>query len=124
MDDEPLVRNVLGSFLRSFKCRVSAAEHGEEALKVYQKSLSFDPFDAVILDLTIPGKMGGIETASKLLKIDPGVKMIVSSGYSEDNAVANYKKYGFMATLRKPYTVDELKNTLQNVLGRKKDRSK
>lgn len=116
MDDESLVRNVLSGFLRSFKCTATTSEHGEEAVKTYQKAMKKNPFDIVILDLSIPGKMGGIETARELLNIDPHVKLIVSSGYSDDDAIANYKKYGFTATLRKPYTVEELKHTLEKVL--------
>lgn len=117
MDDEALVRSVLTGFLKSFKCRIKTAEHGEETVAAYKKALKTDPFDIVILDLSVPGKMGGIETAAELLKINPQVRMIVSSGYSDDDAIANYKKYGFAATLRKPYTVEELKTTMKKLLG-------
>ena len=116
MDDEALVRNVLSGFLCSFKCRTKTAEHGKETIKLYKKALTADPFDIVILDLNVPGKISGIETAEKLLKINPKAKIIVSSGYSDEDAIAHYKKYGFIATLRKPYTIEELKNTLEHVL--------
>ncbi len=116
MDDEVLVRNVLSGFLHSFNCKITTTGHGDEAVSVFKKSMAENPFDIVILDLSIPGKMGGIETAEAILKINPKAKIIVSSGYSDDDAIANYKKYGFIATLRKPYTVEELKTILENVL--------
>ena len=75
------------------------------------------PFDIVILDLTIRGGMGGLETLGKLLEIDPGAKAVVSSGYSDEAALSNYRELGFRAFLKKPYNMDELQNTLSVLLG-------
>ena len=73
-------------------------------------------FDVVILDLTIKGGMGGVETVQKLLKMDPQAKAVVSSGYSDDAVTADYLLHGFKASLKKPYNVDALKNLLDKLL--------
>ncbi len=97
--------------------RVETAADGEEAIRLYRKALEEkDPFDAVIMDLTIPGKMDGKETIKELLKIDPKVKAIVSSGYANDPVMAHYEQYGFKGRLVKPYTLDKLKEVLQQVV--------
>jgi DNA-binding NarL/FixJ family response regulator len=74
------------------------------------------PFDAVIMDLTVPGGMGGKETIKKLLEIDPEVRTIVSSGYANDPIMVNYQKYGFKGALVKPHEIHELDETLQKVI--------
>ena len=74
------------------------------------------PFDVVILDLTIRGGLGGAETLRKLLKIDPEVKAIVSSGYADDSIIADYRSYGFCASLSKPYRIETLHSTLNALL--------
>ena len=74
------------------------------------------PFSAVILDLTIPGGTGGKEVIANLLKLDPDVKAIVSSGYSSDPVMANYRQYGFRAVLSKPYGVQEMSKVMQELL--------
>lgn len=73
----------------------------------------------MILDLTIPGGMGGKETIRKLLEINPEVKAIVSSGYSNDPVLANYRDYGFCSVVSKPYRIKELREALQGVLQKK-----
>jgi DNA-binding NarL/FixJ family response regulator len=76
-----------------------------------------NPFTVTILDLTIAGGMGGEETIRKLLKIDPGVKAIVSSGYIDDKVIAKYREYGFSGMVAKPYTIEELRKAVQDVIG-------
>ena len=118
MDDEKVVREVTGELLRSLGHEAEFAESGESALTMYREAMaSARPFDVVILDLTIRGGMGGLETLGKLLEIDPGVKAVVSSGYSDDAALSNYREHGFKAFLKKPYNMDELQNTLNDLLG-------
>jgi CheY-like chemotaxis protein len=96
---------------------VDFAKHGEAAVEKYRSARDAGkPFDIVILDLTIRGGMGGAETIERLRAIDPGVKAIVSSGYSEDDIVADYEKYGFKARLNKPYRLNDLKKTLNKLL--------
>ncbi|MEE4263145.1 MAG: hypothetical protein V2I56_10675, partial [Desulfobacteraceae bacterium] len=74
------------------------------------------PFDAVILDLTVRGGMGGKEAMQALIGMDPDVKGIVSSGYSDDPGMTDYKQYGFSGVGAKPYTVEELSEKLSQVL--------
>jgi PAS domain S-box-containing protein len=122
MDDEDMIRFVTGEHLRLLKYEVETVEDGTEAIKLYKKAFkSGKPFDAVVIDLTIPGGMGGEETISKLLEIDPEVKAIVLSGYSNDPVMANYRKYGFRDVLAKPYETQELDETLQKVIMRNEE---
>ncbi|UCB45173.1 MAG: PAS domain S-box protein [Spirochaetota bacterium] len=112
MDDEDAVRMVCGDMLASFGFQVDYAKNGEEVIEKYKKG----QYDLVIMDLTIPGGMGGKETIRELLNIDPHVRAIVSSGYSNDPVMANYESYGFRGVIVKPYRVEDLTATLQNVL--------
>lgn len=109
MDDEPGIRDVLRLALGHAGYTIDVARDGEEALALYQQALdSEDPYQAVILDLTIRGGMGGREAISKFIEIDPGVRAIVSSGYSRDPVLSDFAAFGFAASLVKPYTVSEL----------------
>jgi CheY-like chemotaxis protein len=113
MDDEPVVLNVVGELVRALGHEVEFAEHGTVAIEKYsQARASGKPYDVVILDLTIRGGMGGAETVRKLLEIDPEVKAVVSSGYSDADVVSKYREYGFSAFLKKPYKVDDLQDVL------------
>ncbi len=117
MDDEELVRDVAGEMLGHLRHQVLTVQDGEEALRVYKEQRQAGtPFDLVIMDLTIPGGMGGKDAVKKLLAIDPEAKVVVASGYSNDPVMANYLEYGFMATMVKPFTVEELRKTIENVL--------
>jgi len=117
MDDEEMVRKVTYQLLTGLGHEVELAGHGEEAISKYRQAMeSGRPFDIVILDLTIRGGMGGAETMQKLREIDPGVKAIVSSGYSDDDVVANYRANGFAAFLKKPYDLTGLQATLNELL--------
>ncbi len=119
MDDEDTVRKVAGRMLKRIGCKnIEFAIDGAEAIRLYSEAMKEDkPFDAVILDLTIPGGMGGKEAIKELLKIDPEVKVIVSSGYSSELAIAEYKQYGFSGVVAKPYILDQLRQALHDVLG-------
>jgi len=117
MDDEPVIRDVAGVLLRSLGHEVASAAHGAEAVEAYREAQrSGTPFHLVILDLTIRGGMGGMATMKKLLEIDPGVNAIVSSGYSDDDAIANFREFGFLAFLKKPYDVEELQAVVSGEL--------
>ncbi len=121
MDDEEMVREVLGGMLSRLGYEVDFASDGSQALeKFVQAQEANQAFAAVILDLTIPGGMGGKETIQGLLKIDPQVKAIVSSGYSDDPIMADFQKYGFSEVIAKPYRVAELSQILQKVILGKK----
>jgi two-component system cell cycle sensor histidine kinase/response regulator CckA len=115
MDDDVMVGEVLGRMLASLGYEVRSARDGAEALALYAKAKDGgDPFAGVILDLTIPSGMGGKETMARLLKIDPRVKAIVSSGYSDDPIMANFQKYGFAGVIAKPFRISELGKVLKN----------
>jgi len=113
MDDEEMVRNVAGEMLKMLGYHVEFSSNGVEAIAFYKKAKeSAEPFDVVIMDLTIPGEMGGKEAMSKLLEIDPGVKAVVSSGFSTDPIMADFKKYGFSGVITKPYRIQEMSEAM------------
>ena len=117
MDDEALIRDIAGKLLSRIGYDVEFAKDGAEAVKRYQKAMeSGKSFDAVIMDLTIPGGMGGKEAVQRVLKIDPNVNAIVSSGYSNDPVMSDFRKYGFKGVVTKPYTIEELGKTLLEIL--------
>jgi CheY-like chemotaxis protein len=119
MDDEELIRNVVGEILAILGYETAFARDGAEALKLYRKALEAgSPFAAVIMDLTIPGGMGGKEAIKRLLETDPGAIVIVSSGYSNDPIMADYKLYGFSGVIAKPYKIEELGEKLHALLGK------
>lgn len=117
MDDEKIVRDFLKKVLSRMGWEVECAREGDEAISLYRKVKESDaPFDVVILDLTVQGGMGGKETLPHLKEIDPDVRAIISSGYSDDPVMANFKEYGFRGAVPKPSTLKELNDTLCNVL--------
>lgn len=117
MDDEDYIRELSSDMLTEMGYTATAARNGEEAIQSYKEALeSGQAFDAVILDLTIPGGMGGKETIKALLEIDHDVKAIVSSGYSNDPVMANCSQYGFRNALKKPYRIGEMSEALNSVL--------
>ena len=120
MDDEEMIRFLATKMLKHLGYETITAPDGQEALTVYQDALQKGtPFDAVIVDLTVPGGMGGKKTLQHLKEIDPEVKCIVSSGYSDDPIMAEYHRYGFSAVIAKPYTIAHMGETLASVLNHK-----
>jgi two-component system, cell cycle sensor histidine kinase and response regulator CckA len=117
MDDEEVVRAVAGELLTTLGHEVAFAEKGETALESYRAARDAGrPFDIVILDLTIRGGLGGRDTLRMLMEIDPDVRAVVSSGYSDDAALSNYLDQGFRTFLKKPYKIEELQSTLNALL--------
>ncbi len=117
MDDEKMVRLLIGQYLTHLGYEVEFAEDGHKAIELYRQSFeSGKPFDVTILDLTVPGGMGGQEAVKELLTIDPDAKVIVSSGYSNDPVMANYEKYGFAGVIPKPYKIAPLSEVLKNII--------
>jgi PAS domain S-box-containing protein len=117
MDDEAMVRQVLGRMLQTLGYEVEFAGDGVEAIEIFTEAQkSGDVFAGAILDLTVPGGMGGKEVMARLLKIDPQVKAIVSSGYSDDPIMADFQAFGFTGVIAKPYRISELSKVLNQVL--------
>ena len=117
MDDEEVMRDTVSQMLCLMGYEVKLASRGEEAIRLYsQARKSGQPFDAVLLDLTIKGGLGGKETVKKLLKIDLGVKAVVVSGYSADPAISDFKSYGFKGAIPKPFTMKLLDGLLKEVI--------
>jgi PAS domain S-box-containing protein len=117
MDDESDIREVASEMLGLFGLKVTLAKHGQEALELYRSGLEGgERFNLVILDLTVPGGMGGKETISALRRIDPEVRAIVTSGYSTDTIMSDYKRFGFIACMAKPYKMSELSEALKTAL--------
>jgi PAS domain S-box-containing protein len=120
MDDEELVLEMLGDMLRGLGYSVESCYDGKEAIKKYEQAKTEDAsFDVVIMDLTIPAGMGGKEAIKKLLEIDPEVKAIVSSGYSNDKVMSNFADYGFVGMAAKPYTLSDLSIVLSKVSSKR-----
>ena len=117
MDDEEPVRDLAASLLQRVGYEVETAAEGESALRAYRQALDEGRrFACVILDLTVPGGMGGREALERLRQIDSQVKAIVSSGYSNDAIMANPRDYGFVGVVAKPYTVGEMALEVRRVL--------
>jgi PAS domain S-box-containing protein len=122
MDDEEIIQDLVGEFLTSLGYTVESATDGAEALELYSRAKEAGtPFDIVIMDLTIPGGMGGKETIKSLLEIAPDAKAIVSSGYSQDPIMAQFKAYGFRGVVAKPYRLDELASVVKAIISSSDD---
>ena len=120
MDDEPGVLKVAERMVSRAGWEADTAAAGEEAVEKYQNAFEAgEPFRAVILDLTVAGGMGGRETAEAILKIDPEAVLIVSSGYSNEPVIANFRDYGFKGVILKPYMAAQLINELERVVKAK-----
>jgi PAS domain S-box-containing protein len=118
MDDEDAIRKSVGRMLTHLGYDVVVSEDGHETVERYKEAkASGNPFDAVLMDLTIPGGMGGKETMSKLMKIDSEIKAIVSSGYSNDPIMAEFRDHGFSGVIAKPYQLDHLNRAIQDVIS-------
>jgi CheY-like chemotaxis protein len=116
MDDEEMIRDIAKTMLSHLGYTVTTCTKGEETIELYKKSLeSKTPFWAVIVDLTIPGGLGGAQTAEHILDMYPNACIVVSSGYSNDPIMANYQDYGFAASIAKPYSVDEFEQVLNSL---------
>ncbi len=118
MDDDESLLSLMTATLEHHNYRAVTASDGAELLKLYSGALETEnTFDAVVMDLTIPGGMGGRETMAELLKMDPNAKCLVSSGYAEDAVMSNFKDYGFKASISKPFVLDEFISVLTTVIS-------
>jgi signal transduction histidine kinase/ActR/RegA family two-component response regulator len=117
MDDEKDIRKLLETILTELGYEVRTAQDGAEAIALCENAKATSrSFDAVLLDLTVSGGMGGLEAAAKLKKLDPSLKLIVSSGYSDSPVMSDFRKYGFDDIIPKPWAVADLSKVLRRVL--------
>ncbi|MBN1525191.1 MAG: response regulator [Spirochaetales bacterium] len=117
MDDEEMVLDMLCAILKSAGVAVCPVKRGEDALEEYRRAMDEKrPFDMVILDLTIAGGIGGIKTIQELKNIDPDVKAVVSSGYSSNEVLSDYKRFGFMGAVTKPFRKKDILKTIAGIL--------
>ncbi len=117
MDDDEQVRNITEKMIHKFGFEVSLASEGLEAVELYEKAFHDNmPYDVVLMDLTIPGGMGGKDAVQKVLAIDPDANAVVISGYSNDPVLSNFEEYGFKGMLVKPFKIEELKDIIEKTL--------
>ncbi len=119
MDDEAPIRKIASGMLQRLGCTAQEAADGTEAVLLYSQDLrAGNPPDVVIMDLTVPGGMGGMEALGRLRALDPGVRAVVSSGYSNDPILAAPRAHGFQGVLAKPYTLEDLQRVLAELVPR------
>ena len=117
MDDEAALRRLLKAILTSLGYQVETASDGAEAIALCESAKASDRgFDAVLLDLTVRGGMGGVEAAARLKVLDPSLKLIVSSGYSDAPVISDFRKYGFDDVIPKPWKIGEVSQVFRRVL--------
>jgi PAS domain S-box-containing protein len=118
MDDEEAVLRVAGDMLTALGYEPALSRDGEDAVARYRSAASGGlPFHAVIMDITVPGGMGGKDAVKLVLDFDPKARVLVSSGYSNDPVMANYKEYGFIGVIAKPYSLAHLGQALRDAIA-------
>jgi PAS domain S-box-containing protein len=118
MDDEESIRTLAANMLEFLGYDAEVADSGTAAVEHYRRARADGrPFDVVLLDLVVPGDVGGTEAMDRLGGIDPGVKAILMSGFAQDSVVTEFLSYGFSAVIEKPFTLRELSATLHSVIG-------
>ena len=117
MDDEEMIRSVAELMLKKIGYNAVLSADGGEAIALYQNAMDLgEPFDAIILDLTVKDGIGGKDAVVKILGINPRAKVIVSSGYANDHVMTDFKSHGFSGILVKPYTIKEMSEVLNKIL--------
>lgn len=120
MDDEPMLRQLAEDVMEHLGYQCDTARHGKEAIAMYKQAMEAgEPYDLVILDLTVNGGMGGIPTMAQLFNVDPKVKAVIYTGYSADPILENYRLYGFQGTLPKPYAIKDMAALIRQLVGKK-----
>ncbi|WP_051434350.1 cache domain-containing protein [Desulfonatronum lacustre] len=117
MDDDVMVLDISVDLMEHLGHAAVPVQNGEEAVARYKQAMADGlPFDVVIMDLTIPGGMGGKEAVREILKLDPAAKVVASSGYSSDPVMANFQEFGFVGSIAKPYTIQQIRRLLNKLL--------
>ncbi|MEA3266277.1 MAG: ATP-binding protein, partial [Candidatus Fermentibacteria bacterium] len=117
MDDEESVLEVVAEILQHDGYRTGTATDGAEAFRLYREALiAEDKFDILIMDITVPGGVGGVEAISMIHELDPSAVAIVASGYSNNTVMANFKDFGFVASITKPFGITTLLTSVHDAL--------
>ena len=117
MDDEASIRTLAANMLEFLGYETEVVDGGSAAVERFQSAMaSGRPFDVVLLDLSVPGDLGGTEAVDRLGSLDPGVKTILMSGFAQDPVVTQFRTYGFSAVITKPFTLQELSTTVHSVI--------
>jgi DNA-binding NtrC family response regulator len=120
MDDEAIIRLLCGKAFVRVGLEVTTTANGSEAVREFSQAWERGrPYQLVIFDLTVPGGMGGKDALTEVRKIDPSIRAIASSGYSNDPVMADYRRFGFDAIVPKPYEIDQMIDTVRHVLAQK-----
>jgi len=118
MDDDFTIYEVASHMLDIYGFKVDWVDTGEKAIEKYKESLAkSSPYDVIIMDLTVPGSMGGVQAVREIIEINPHAKVIVSSGYSNDPVMSHYKEYGFRGVIAKPYKIEEIIKVINEVIS-------
>ena len=118
MDDEDMIRSIAGMMLMRLGYESEFSQEGAEAINIYRQAMNSQyPFDVVILDLSVKEGLGGLDTIKALKAIDPQVKAIISSGFSNDPVMIRFREYGFKGTLPKPYKVRDIEDELHKLMA-------
>ncbi|MBJ6724453.1 response regulator [Geomonas sp. Red875] len=113
MDDERVCREIAGAMLQLLGHQVKTCKNAEEVCFCYKQAKDAgSPYDLVIMDLVLYGTVGGIEAAREILEFDPKAKLVISSGYSNQSVLTDPQGYGFVSSMPKPYTIEQLEDTL------------
>lgn len=121
VEDEKLIRTATDLIVREIGYEVDSCMNGPQAIAKFEESLDYGGYDVVIMDLMQQGEPEGHNIFKRMMELDPGVKGILSTGYSGTEVVRNYKNYGFSAVLKKPYSMDDLETALHEVIAGKKN---
>lgn len=117
MDDEEPIRTITQKMLEKFGYRVTVSADGSQAVAEYRSALEKGrPYQLVLLDLTVPEGMGGEEAARQILKLDPSARLVVSSGYTDDPVMADYRSHGLKGAIPKPYRLNTLTEAIKNLI--------
>ncbi len=117
MEDDPIISEITKTFLEEIGFKVKVCSNGEQAIKRYTEQISIgNKFDIVIMDLTIHGGMGGEKAIQKILEIDKGANVIVTSGHCNNPLIEHFRDYGFVGKLIKPFSLDKLKEEVYKII--------
>ena len=117
LDDEELILELVEDIFHILDLEVETALDGRKAVEIFKAAREKgEPFDLVLLDMTLPGELDGAATLQEMRKIDPEIKAVVSSGYSADDIISNATKYGFDAAVPEPYSISALRETVNRLL--------